>query len=718
MAPTGSDATETVGPRFGLRHTTEGSGYDRFGSFETFFPLFQTPGSQLTFLEGRLSLSSQSTLGGNAVLGYRSYNASRNRILGGYLAYDRRDTGESIFNQIGAGLESLGDDWDLRANAYIPVGNTRNQISESFGAAFFQQNSLRLERVRQYEAAMAGADIEGGGRLLALGDGDLRGYAGVYYYWAEGSESVLGVKGRLVARPTDYLGLSVSVQNDPLFDTSVVFSLAVNFPGSRPRGTKPPSALARIGESVDRQTAIIADGQRKTDTVAAARPDSGNPFRFLHVNLGAGGSGSFESPYGSIAAALNAAQPGDIVYVQSGNNPGVAGFEIPDGVSVLSTAPVQQIDTAQRRSVVLPLSGTGVQPLVTGTVTIGNNSTVSGLAIAVADDGSADTLNPGIAGNNISNPTIRDNIISSADGSGILLDGVSGQLEIANNTVSNSGTDGIRVNVTGADVLTNANISGNRVTASGRRGIRFDTLDSAQVQQVSIGENTVSSSFFQGILVNAAGSSRVGQVNVTSNQISDSGAAGILSALGENSRIEQIAIESNQIEGSDAQGIWILPAGNSSTGLVGIRSNTISNSGLNRNPTGNAEFDFTGFLNGIHIDAEPSESGGIERLLIESNTITNSAENSISINATTSLRLLSGVRFNSITGSGNFGIIAETLKTGNLCLQLRDNQSDRNFQLTQTSGTFQVEDTLTTNSGAVSTSGTITTVPLGTCQAP
>ena len=28
MAPTESDATETVGPRFGRRYTTEGSGYD------------------------------------------------------------------------------------------------------------------------------------------------------------------------------------------------------------------------------------------------------------------------------------------------------------------------------------------------------------------------------------------------------------------------------------------------------------------------------------------------------------------------------------------------------------------------------------------------------------------------------------------------------------------------------------------------------------------
>jgi hypothetical protein len=630
------------------------------------------------------------------VLGYRSYSPSGNRILGGYLAYDMRDTGESIFNQIGAGFETLGDDWDIRANAYIPVGNTRNQISESFGAAFFQQNSLRLQRVRQFEAAMTGGDVEAGGRLLALGDGDLRGYAGVYYYSAEGSEGVFGVRARLIARPTDYLGLSVSVQNDRLFDTSVVLSAAVNFPSSRPRGVKTPSALARIGESVERQTAIVADEQRKTDTVAASRPDSRNPLCFLHVSLGsATGTGSFEKPFGSVAEALGAAQSGDIVYLQSGSNPGVPGFKIPDGVSVLSTAPVQQIDTAQRSAVVLPLSGTGVLPAVTGTVTLGNNSTVSGLAISVPDDGSADTRNPGIAGSNISNPTIRDNTISSSDGSGILLNGVSGQLEIASNTISNSAGDGIRVNITGTSTVRFATIANNTISNSrSSRGIRVDTLDSSQVQQLSVAENTVTGSFFQGILVNSGGSSTLGQVSITSNRISDSGAAGILASLGENSRTEQVAIESNTIDSSDALGIWILPSGSARAGSVTIRSNTISNSGLNRNPTSNPDFDFTGFLNGIEVNAEDSEDSGIERLLIESNNVVTSAENGISIKAATSLRLLSGVRLNTITGSGSFGAVAETVKTGNLCLQLRENTSDRGFQLRQTSGTLQVEDVL------------------------
>jgi hypothetical protein len=170
----------TFNPRLGIRYTTEGAGFNPFVGFEGFVPLLQSPGNNLTFLEGRLLLSTNnSTLGGNVLLGHRFYSSSSDRITGGYISYDNRDTGRSFFNQLGLGLENLGEDWDIRANAYIPIGNTRQQFSETLSNIFFQQNFLQFERVRQFEAAMTGFDAEVGARLLRLGeDGYLRGYAG------------------------------------------------------------------------------------------------------------------------------------------------------------------------------------------------------------------------------------------------------------------------------------------------------------------------------------------------------------------------------------------------------------------------------------------------------------------------------------------------------------------------------------------------------------
>jgi hypothetical protein len=211
-------------------------------------------------------------MGGNIVVGQRFYSPSRNRILGGYLSYDVRDTGNNVFHQIGAGFERLGDDWDLRVNAYLPVGNTREQTSLFLSNPFFQQNFLVQGRTRQFEVAMGGFDVEAGGRLLRLGNGDLRGYAGVYYYGAVGSDDAFGIRGRLEARPTDNLRLGLSVQNDRLFDTKVVLSLGVNFPGTRPRGVANSSAVARMGESVGRTATITVDEQRKDDTVVVTNP--------------------------------------------------------------------------------------------------------------------------------------------------------------------------------------------------------------------------------------------------------------------------------------------------------------------------------------------------------------------------------------------------------------------------------------------------------------
>jgi hypothetical protein len=298
-------------PRFGGNFTTgPGVGYSSsFGSIEGFVPLSQTPGSNLTFLEGRLLLSTEdSNLGGNLVLGHRVYNAEANRVLGGYIAFDNRSTGNSSFNQVGVGFESLGESWEVRGNAYVPVGNTRQLTAEtisdlgiSASDPFFQDNFLAVTRNQQqqlnrrFEAAMTGVDLEAGVKLASLGQtGALRGYAGLYYYDAPGSDEVLGWRTRLEARPTDTLRLGLALSNDATFGTNLVLSVGANFPGTRPRGlSQDEQVLARLGESPQRNANIVVDEQVESellttqDTVFVTNPITGEPWRFRHVNLGA-----------------------------------------------------------------------------------------------------------------------------------------------------------------------------------------------------------------------------------------------------------------------------------------------------------------------------------------------------------------------------------------------------------------------------------------------
>ncbi|HEY9796850.1 MAG TPA: right-handed parallel beta-helix repeat-containing protein, partial [Leptolyngbyaceae cyanobacterium] len=512
---TGSADDLRVSPRGGVGFSTTGSGYeDPFFSLEGFIPLQQSPGSTLTFLEGKLLISTDSTMGGNILLGKRFYSPSQDQILGGYIAYDFRDTGNSFFNQISAGFERLSKNWDLRINGYLPVGNRRQQVAESFSNPTFQENSLLLDRNRQFESAVAGVDLEVGTQLLPLGDGDLRGYAGVYYYNAQGGNDGFGIRGRLEARPSDNLRVGLLVQNDPLFDTRVVLSLGASFPGTRPRGAQRDSTLARIGESVGRTSTITVDEQKELETITATNPTTNEAYRFQHVNLGMGNSdGTFESPFATVQEALAVAQPNDIVYVQAAIDPGIPSFKIPDNVSVLSSGPVQLIDTVEARNVQLPFSGTGLLPTITDTVVLGNNTVLSGFKF----------LNPAgnaIEGTNVSNLTIRNNQITGAAQSGISLSNVTGTTTLANNSITNSGA-GISLNNNIGSV--DLNVNGNSLT-NNLEHITVGLVDTA-VGTVGIVENIVTGGSV-GVGVEAGGNSLL-DVNIGSNTVNNTTQTGI-----------------------------------------------------------------------------------------------------------------------------------------------------------------------------------------------
>ena len=337
-------------PRVGVGYNGAGyEGTDSFGRLEGFVPLRQNPGRDVTFLEGRMLLDNDANLGANAVLGHRAYNESDNRIYGGYLAYDSRNTGQKFFQQLGLGFETLGEVWDLRSNVYIPIGDVRQQVnvSDTNGSPTvnrFEGHFLILDftRLKQTEAAVFSFDLEGGGKIAKLGKrGDLRLYGGPYYYSAPEGDSAVGWRTRLVARPNPYLNLSVGFQTDGMFGTNLLFQVGAAFPSSRPKGLKDDdpkaSVLARMGEFVERNPSIIVDRQTETfqEERTARNPATGAPWFFNHVTLGGvNGDGTFENPFGTMVGAVGTI-PTDgngIIYVAQGTNPGIPAFTIPDNV--------------------------------------------------------------------------------------------------------------------------------------------------------------------------------------------------------------------------------------------------------------------------------------------------------------------------------------------------------------------------------------------------
>ncbi|HEY9798774.1 MAG TPA: right-handed parallel beta-helix repeat-containing protein, partial [Leptolyngbyaceae cyanobacterium] len=660
-------------PRIGVRYTTEGAGFDSFTSLEGFLPLLQNPGNNLTFLQGAVQLDNNSTVATNVLLGHRFYNDESNRVTGGYISYSTRDTGESNFDQLGLGFESLGN-WDVRFNAYLPLNSTENQLTQFISnQGSFQGTSLLLPRTRLFEVALSGVDAEVGTRLTKLGNGDLRGYAGVYYYSGGDSREAFGWKTRVEARPTDFLGLSLSVQNDQLFDTRVVFSIGANFPGSGATRSKPnpDSALARMAETVERQATILVADETRNDQIAAtvAGTGTGNQtLTIIHVAPGGNSDGSFESPFGTIGQAVAIARPGNIIYVRSGDNTPISSFTIPDGVQVLSSGPVQVVNTGELGIVQLPLSGSGRYPTVTGTVssgngliTLGNNTVLSGFNIQVAGGNNI----RGIQGRNISNVTIRDNRINNATGEGIYLQAVNNST-IVSNTISNSLGAGIQLNN-----VNSLSINNNNISNSGSRGIQIERI----AGNSRIISNTINNSNSDGISLSQV----TDNFAISNNTISQNNANAI--AIANTTGTVNLTLAENQIR-DNFNSINLNLSGNSQ-GTVTIDKNSITNPGNAVDVTlaGDANFsNFTISNNQITAPTENISSQGINFQAfnnarvnagnINNNIISNTKGDGITIQLNNGTNTTVNITGNTISGVQN---PTGTEFTDGIDLQIFDN---------------------------------------------
>ena len=670
-----ADNSPSFSPRVGAAFTSTGAGYDNFGSFEAFVPVSQSPGKNLTFLQGKLLLSaSNSALGGNFLLGHRVETDAGKHLFGGYVSFDNRNTGETAFNQLGAGFESLSDRLDFRTNVYLPIGRTSSVVASTLGGYAFRGNALDIDRLQLSQQALTGFDAEVGTKLASLGNGSLRGYGGLYYYTGDKVNGFVGARARLVARPNENLVLGLAVQGDSVFDTRVIFTVGLNLYPGRSGRRNADSILARMNESPERQDSIAVKTVRLRDTVPAIDPATGLAYNFQQVNLGVGsGNGTVENPFGGVQPALNVAKANDIVYVRSGTNPGVGGFTIPDGVKVLSTGVPQFIQT-QIGKIQLPESGSGVLPTVTGTVTLGNDTALSGFAIANA-------AGAGVEGSNIRNVSVEDNTITNSAFQGIDLNNVTGTVNISNNTVDTTGNSysGIDIsNSTGAVDLTiagnqvenvrsngdpnarsdgdgisvildgsatgNVNISNNTTTNNGRIGINLEGYDNAQTT-ATLSNNTSNGNSGPGIGTYFEKNTQ-GNVTISNNNISGNKDGGIYSEFAGNSQ-GSATISGNNSSGNNGSGVFLGLYDNANV------SATISNNQIvgNQNPS----VDFPS-AEGISVYAYGTSQGNVS---IANNTITDN-DYGIVLSTNESASLKVAITSNKVTGNLQDGVAVET----------------------------------------------------------
>ena len=747
-----TDASLLISPRLGVGHTTSGAGFDGTTQFRGFIPLDQEEGRSLTFFEPQFLLDNDGQVGGNLLFGHRQYSRRSDRIFGGYISLDNREPEEDDFYQIGLGLETLGRIFDGRINGYIPLGDTSNVIDEetfisgATGVSNFEGNQLILsstvtERLRRVEEfALAGFDAEVGAKIADWndGDGDLRGFAGFYFYDTARVDSTLGYRLGLEVRPVQNLQLGVSVQGDELFGTNVVGTFGLTFPRVRPKGpiAEEDMVVARLGEPTRRIASIAVEtAETFEDTTSLIEmplmnPEEEEAYRFVHVTLGAtGGDGTFESPFGTVQAALDdtISDGNNIVYVDAGSNPAIPAFAVPDRVRVLSQGPTQELaglpfpgfpEDASRLPfsptvnfdggilVELPLSGDGNFPLIQGgadtLVTMGNSTVLSGFIL----DGGTNA----IAATGVENVEIRDNTITGA-GRGIFLSDVSGSVILFNNTISNTTggpgegqgifvnntlSDAVEVSIarqeitgtsTGIDVTADGSISvtanpqqivtvtDTTVEDSGAEGLRFQA-SAAGNQAVTVTDSTVTGSGGEGILISATNTGSQ-EVTIEDSRIARSGGNGITviggTTDGSSTAAQEIFINDNRIANNTAAGISIT-ASEVATQELAIGGNTIINNGGAGIVAIAENVAFQEFVT----DAANDSLG------ISNNVISGNGGQAISLTSFDSATMVADIQGNGSVGNdATDGDIAVTTNanTNEVCVLLSDNVTQSSIQL-------------------------------------
>lgn len=311
--------SQDLGTILRLRFNTESYGQDGVGNFDIGTMQVVTMNDTAAIFDGQVTLNDVDGVGFNLGFGYRwmnfpPYAMDTGRVDGVALWVDGTHTNAgNFFPQIGLSYESLGETWDMRANAYIPVGQ-QDQVGnfKPTGEIGFQGNSISQLTQAIVDSSFTVGEVEFARRMGS--ERDAWAFAGPYFV-ANDNENSAG--GRVGVRGYAYpdLLLQVAVSNDDVFNTYATFSLQW-FVGRTRTNFQPSGGVPdRLRESFMRNDYVALGKSTRDGGIALTQPD-GTALRIVHVdsNAAPGGNGTFENPYDDLSGANGAgSQVGDII---------------------------------------------------------------------------------------------------------------------------------------------------------------------------------------------------------------------------------------------------------------------------------------------------------------------------------------------------------------------------------------------------------------------
>lgn len=495
--------------------------------------------------------------------GVRYHMERFDRIIGANVFYDRDNSSGAEFDQVGFGLETLGEMWDARANAYFPQGTKLAELSRSYvvGSEEFVGHNIIFDQRRISGISLKGVDMEVGvpipGRIANRHQ--LKVFGGWYYYDADSISGFAGWKTRIQANLLPSVEMQVEVMNDRVFDTNVVFGAAWSYGGYRQADGVKKSQFGRMTEPVRRMYNVsVARVTEIDNNLIAVNPTTGQPYFIEHVASYATGpifDGTVENPFLTIPDAQANPNPagnpgGNIIYVHANsvydtapNNSIVLeptvrvlgegnGVEHRINIAGLGVIPVPRATAFSDRPILRDSLGNAVT-LISGTSTA--QTEFSGFQIGDPTDNTSGPLGNGIFGDTVQNVLVTQNSINFAQGDGIRLENLNGVVTFRGNTIDNTGNTDTTVHGlhviggTGGVTFIDDPVSGAqaKITNTGGRALLIEnTLNGSFVNltgtDIVDGNSTLGLSG-QGILIDNAN----GAITVDTTTITDSSTTGI-----------------------------------------------------------------------------------------------------------------------------------------------------------------------------------------------
>ena len=451
-------------------------GYDAGYSNIGVFAPYKLEEDAILFVHGMGMVTYDGRGGASVGTGWRYWMEGLDRIVGLSVWFDFDNGHAQPYQQVGLSFESLGRYVDYRINGYIPISNPDHVLySQLSSNSFLYGSGIGLIRNNTIEQSYTGFDAEMGGPTPILGRYGLNAYIGGYFFTGNGQHggNFTGVSGRLLSQINEDVSFGVQVTDDAAFGLNTQFQVFVNLPDGRPsRWMRNPRVHDRLNQNVFRQNRVMAKTDSFQTVDLAIDPTTHRPYFVANINpnLGLGGNGTANSPFGSVAQyeSVSAAQRQQygIILVQSRavststNLDTTKTLELFDGQRLLSTSIAHNFTTANLPGVNMNMPGYtgGPNPkLFNGTggdvITLaGGNSRgmeVSGFNITGSATGN------GIRGNNNQNVNINNNEIQGGL-NGVLLTNLSGTIaagtesQFVNNNVHDNLGNGIQVTNAGS----------------------------------------------------------------------------------------------------------------------------------------------------------------------------------------------------------------------------------------------------------------------------